>query len=81
MTAMVPTQNRKVHQRSINRALTPDEIAEKEGPYTYEQFMAKAHEKFEFWVLPRKLEESGLENIPQCDLYKDETQNDSHFPN
>ena len=42
--------------------------------------MARVYKKFGSRVLPRELENIGLENIPQYDLYDDETQNKQMFP-
>ena len=42
--------------------------------------MPRVYEKLESQVLPRELEDIGLENTPQYDLYEDEKQNDQTFP-
>ena len=42
--------------------------------------MARVYERFGSQVLPRKLEDIGLENTLQYDPYEDETQNDQIFP-
>ena len=41
--------------------------------------MARIYERLGSQVLPGKLEDIGLENPPQYDLYKDETQNKQSF--
>ena len=42
--------------------------------------MARFYERLGFHVLPRYLEDLGLEDTPQCDPYEDETQNEQSFP-
>ena len=42
--------------------------------------MARVHERLGSCVLPRNLEDLGLEDTPQYDPYEDETQNDQSFP-
>ena len=42
--------------------------------------MARVHEKLGSSVLPRELEETGLENTPQYDLYKDKMQKEQMSP-
>ena len=42
--------------------------------------MSRVHERLESCVLPRDLEDLGLENTPQYDPYEDETQNEQLFP-
>ena len=42
--------------------------------------MARVYERLGSQVLPRELEDIGLENTPQCDPYEDETQNEQIFP-
>ena len=42
--------------------------------------MARGHERLGSQVLPRDLEDIGLESTPQYDLYEDETQNDETSP-
>ena len=42
--------------------------------------MARVYEKLVAQVLPRELEDTGLESTPQYDLYKDEIQNEQTFP-
>ena len=42
--------------------------------------MAKVYERLESHVLPKELEDVGLENTPQYDPYEDETQNEQSFP-
>ena len=38
--------------------------------------MARVYEKLGSQVLPRELKDMRLENIPQYNLYEDETQNE-----
>ena len=42
--------------------------------------MARVYDRLGSWVIPRDLEDLGLENTPQYDLYEDETQNKQSFP-
>ena len=42
--------------------------------------MAKVYGRLGSHVLPRELEDVGLENTPQYDPYEDETQNKQPFP-
>ena len=41
--------------------------------------MARVHEKLGFWLLPKELEDVGLEKKPQFDPYKYKTQNKQTF--
>ena len=65
--------------RSIDRLLTPDEIADKDGSDAQEQFIARVYEKLGSWVLSRELEDIGLEIIPQYNRYEDEIQDGQTF--
>ena len=56
-------------QKSTNRPFTPNEIADNDES-----------EKLVSWVLPRELEDIGLEGTPQSDPYENETQNEQTFP-
>ena len=60
--------------------LTPDELLDEDRTNAQEQFMARVYEKLGSQVLQRELEDIGLENNPQYDLYEDETQNEQTFP-
>ena len=42
--------------------------------------MARVHEKLGSCILPKELEDIGLENTPKDDLYEAETQNEQTFP-
>ena len=42
--------------------------------------MARIYERLRSCVLPRELEDLGLEDTPQYDPYEDETQNEQSFP-
>ena len=64
---------------STYRLLTPDNLLDKDGSGAIEQFMARFHEKLGSQVLPRELEEIGLENTSYHDLCEDETQNEQTF--
>ena len=61
--------------------MTPDELLDKDGTDAQEMFMARVCERLGFQVLPRDLEDIGLNNTPQYDLYDNEMQNDQTFPN
>ena len=80
MTTNILTMNAHMLHKSTYRPLTPDEIADKDMIDTLEQCMARAHEKLVSWVLPRELEDIGLENTPQYNLHGNEIQNDQSFP-
>ena len=47
----------------------PDKLLDKDGSDAQEQFMARVCEKMGFLVLPRELEDIGLENTLQYDPY------------
>ena len=79
MTAKILTENGQVFQTSTYRMLTPDELSDKDRSDAQNQFMPRVHERLWSWVLPRELENVGLENNPQYDLYEDETQNKHTF--
>ena len=42
--------------------------------------MAKVYDRLGSHVLPRDLEDLGLEDTPQYEAYEDETQNEHMFP-
>ena len=42
--------------------------------------MARVYERLGSQVLPRELEDIGLEHTPQYDPYEDEMQNEQTFP-
>ena len=73
MTAKILTQNGQVLQRSMYRLLTQDELAKTDGSDAQDYFIARVYENLESFVLPKELQDIGLENIPQYDLYDDET--------
>ena len=60
--------------------MTPSEIADTDGLDAREQFMAKVYEKFESRVLPKELENIGLENTQKYGLCDDEMHNKQTFP-
>ena len=66
--------------RSTYRPLTQDELLGKDGLDVKDQFMARVYEKLGSRVLPRELEDIGLENTPQHDSCEDEAQNEKTFP-
>ena len=78
--AITTTENGQVLHRITYRPLTSDEFLDKDRSDAQEQFMARAYEKLGSWVLPRELENIGLENTPQYDPYEDETQNEQMIP-
>ena len=71
MTTKILTENGLVLHRLTYRPLTPDELLDKNGSDAREQFMARVHERLGSWVLPRELDDIGLENTPQYDPYED----------
>ena len=73
MTAKILTQNGQVLHRSTYRPLTPDEITNKDVQDAQEQFMTRVYERLGSQVLPKELEDIGLESTTQCDQYEDET--------
>ena len=60
--------------------LTPDELSDKDRPDAQEQFMTRVCERLGVWILPRELEDIGLENTPQYDPYKEKTKKEQSFP-
>ena len=42
--------------------------------------MARVYDEVDSQIVPRDLEDLGLENTPQYDPYEDETQNKQSFP-
>ena len=65
MTAKVLTQNRQMLNRSTYIPLTPDDITDKVTINAQEQFMVRVHKKLGSWVLPREMEDIGLDKTPQ----------------
>ena len=57
--------------RLIHISLSPDKLLDKNWSDAPEQLMATAYERFVSWVLPRELEDIGIESTPQYDLYED----------
>ena len=76
MTTKILTENGQVLHRSTYRPLTPDEVLDKDVSDAWEQFTFRVYEQLESRVLPRELEDKGLEKTPQ---YEDETQNEQTF--
>ena len=56
------------------------QLLDRDGSDAQEQFMARVYDRLGSSVLPRELEDLGLENTPQYDPYEDETQNKQSFP-
>ena len=79
MIAKVVKKNGQAFHRSKHRLLTPDELLDRNGWDTQDEFMARVYEKLGFQVLPRELKDIGLENTPQSCLCEDETQNEQTF--
>ena len=79
MTAKIHTESGQVLYRSAQRQLTPDELLDRDRPNAQEEYMARVYEKLGSQVLPRQLEDIGLEKTPH-DLYEDATQNKQSFP-
>ena len=69
----------KVLHRSTYRSLTPNELLEKSGSDTQDQFMDRVYEKLWSQLLSRELEDVGLKDTPQYDLYEDDRQNKQTF--
>ena len=64
MTTKIYTENGQVLHRSTYRSLTPDELLDQDGPDAWEQYMATVYERLRSQVLPRELEDIGLESTP-----------------
>ena len=73
MTVKFLTENGQVLNTSTCRLLTLDELLCKDGTEAGEQFMARVYERLGSQVLPRDLEDIGLENTPHYDPYENET--------
>ena len=80
MTTKILTENGQVLHRNTYRLLTPDKLLDKERSDAKENFMARVCKRLVSWVLPRELEDIGLENTLKYDPYKDETQNKQALP-
>ena len=80
ITANILTENGQVLHRSTYQSLTPDELLDRDGSDTWDQFMARVHERLGSHVLPKDLEDVGLENTPQYDPFEDKTQKEHFFP-
>ena len=80
MTAKILTENRQVLHRSTHLPLIPDKLLDRDRSDAQEQFMARVHERLGSYILPRELEDLGLEDTPQYNPYEDETQNKQLFP-
>ena len=79
MTTNIFTENEQVFHRSTDGPSMLDELSDKDGSDAHQQFMARVSERLRSQVLPRELEDIGLESTPQCDLYEDEMQNEQMF--
>ena len=71
MTAKVFTENEQVLHMSTYWSLTPDELLEKDGSDAPEQLMSRVYENLRSCILPRELEDLGLEDTPKYDPYMD----------
>ena len=60
--------------------LTPDELLDRGRSDAQDQVMSRVYDRLSSWVIPRELEDLGLENTPQYDPYEDETQNKQSYP-
>ena len=79
MTTKVLNENGQVLHRSTYRPLTPNELLDKDGTKTQEQFMATVYDRLGFQILPRDLEDIRLENTLKYDPYEDDMQNNQTF--
>ena len=75
ITAKILTENGQVLHTSTYRPLTPDDLLQKDGTEAWEQFMARVYDRLWSQVLPRDLEDIGLEILQHYDPYEDETKN------
>ena len=66
--------------RSTYQTLTPCELLDKDGSDAQDQFMARVYESLGSHVLPRELEDVGLEDTPQYNPYENEAQNEQMLP-
>ena len=80
ITTKILAENRQVLHRSTYKPLNQDESLDKDRSDAQEQFMARVYERLGSWVLPRELEDIGLESTPQYDPYENDTQKSRHFP-
>ena len=80
MTGKILKENGQVVHRSTCQPLTTDELFDKDGSDAKEQFMSRVYDRLRSCILPRDLEDLGLEDTPQYDPYEDETQNKQSFP-
>ena len=80
MTTKILTENGYVLHRSTYQPLTPDVLLDRDGPDAREHFMARVYDRLGSHVLPKELEDLGLEDTPQYNPYEDETQNEQMFP-
>ena len=73
MITEIYTQNGQVLHISRCRSLTQDKIADKDGSDALEQFMARVYERLELQVIPRELDDIGLDITLLYYPYEDET--------
>ena len=60
--------------------LTPDELLDRGRSDAQDQFMFRVYDKLGSCVLPRELEDLGVEYTSQYDPYDNKTQNEQTFP-
>ena len=80
MTTKIFTENGHVLHRPTYQPLTTDELLDRDRSDAHKQFIARVYERLGSCILPRDLEDLGLEDTPQYDPYEDETQNEQLFP-
>ena len=71
MTAKILTENGQVFHRSTYQPLIPDELLDRDGSDSREQFMARVYKRLGSCILPRELDDLGLEDTPQYDTCED----------
>ena len=80
MTAKILSKNGQVLHKSTYSPLTPDELLDNDGSDDQEQFIVRVYEKLGSQILPRELEDIGLESTPHYDLYEGRYRMSRHFP-
>ena len=79
MTAKISTEHGQVLHRSTYQPLAPGKMLDRDRSDAQEQFMARVYEWLGSCVLPRGLEDLGLEDTPQYDPYEYGAQNEQTF--
>ena len=67
MTAKILTENGQVLHRSTYQPLIADELLDRDGSDAQDQFMTRVYERLGSHVLPRELEDAGLD-IPHTTI-------------